>query len=342
MRRKFLLTFILCVISFSAGAEENSFLTASIIRSRALAMGSACHSLIDDFSAGLYNPGAFKLNNTREEKKVRLFFNPIGMGLAFYDYSKYDRDFERDDKLSITEGFLSASMLLKGAVCTTQLFDFGFSLGEEIITDNSLLKHGKRLFSIERHAYSSFNSAFVNFKIASSVSLGITGTLYNTRANGRSTYKGGYTFGVLLNPNPKLNVGIAYNEIPKDFSGARFPLESIEGETVTSGISYYPDENTVFSVDLRNLNKEDKLASREIHTGFERCFGKRIALRAGYYRKKQTQNDVYSFGIGILPTWGKISKFVTSTRSDIVSYTLIIEENGYRGRWHVFSLLLRH
>ena len=340
--RTLLLTFMLYIIAFSAGAEENSFLTASIIRARALAMGSACHSLIDDFSTGLYNPGAFKLNNTREEKKIRLFFNPIGMGLAFYDYSKYNRDFERDDKLSVTEGFLSASMLLKGAVFTTQLFDFGFSLGEEIITDNSSLKQSGRFFSIERLAHSSFNAAFVNFKIASSVSLGITGTLYNSRTNGRSTYKGGYTFGVLLNPNPKLNVGIAYNEIPKDFSGARFPLESIESETVTSGISYYPDENTVFSIDLRNLNKEDKLASREIHTGLERVLNKRIAIRAGYYRKKQTQNDVYSFGIGILPTWGKISKFINSTRSDIISYTLIIEENGYRCRWHVFSLLLRH
>ena len=154
--RTLLLTCMLYFIAFSVGAEENRFLTASITRSRALAMGSACHSLIDDFSAGLYNPGSFKLNNTREEKKFRLFFNPIGMSLAFYDYSKYNRDFEQDDKLSIAEGLLSVSMLLKGAVFTTQLFDFGISLGEEIITDNSSLKHNKRFFSIERYTYSSF------------------------------------------------------------------------------------------------------------------------------------------------------------------------------------------
>jgi len=340
--RALLLTFLMFVIAFSAGADENRFLTASMVRARSLAMGSAYFSLVDDFSSGIYNPGAFKLNSTREERNFRLFFNPVGMGVAFYDYSKYDRDFLKDDELTAAEGLLSASILLKGAVYTSQLFDIGFNLGEEIIASDSLLTHNDRFFSIEEHTFGSFNSLFVNFKIASSVSLGITGTLYKSRTNGRTTYKGGYTFGVLLNPNPKLNVGIAYNEIPKDFSNGRFLLEGIEGDTVTGGISYYPDKNTVLSIDLRNLNKEDKLITREIHTGLERCFGERIALRAGYYRKKLTNNDVFSFGIGILPTWEKISKFVNSSRNDTVSYTLIIEENGEKYNWHVFSLLLRY
>ncbi len=339
--RALLLTFLLSVLAFSANADEHQFLTTSIVRARSLAMGSAYYSLIDDFSAGLYNPGAFKLNRTREERKFRFFFNPVGMGIAFYDYSKYDYDFSKDNKLTAAEGLLSASILLKGAVFTTQLFDIGFNLGEEIISD-SLLTHNNRFFSIEEQTVGSFNSVFVNFKIAPSISLGITGTLYKSRTNDHTTYKGGYTFGVLLNPNPKLNVGIAYNEIPKDFSKGRFILESIEGETVTSGISYYPNEKTVLSIDLRNLNKEDKLVTREIHTGFERYVGDRIALRAGYYRKKLTKNDVFSFGIGILPTWEKISKFVNSSRNDTVSYTLIIEENGGKYCWHVFSLLLRY
>ncbi len=337
-----LLTFLLCVTAFSAAAEDNRFLTASIIRARALAMGSAYHSLIDDFSAGLYNPGAFKLNRTREGHSFRFFFNPVGMFISFYDYSKYNRDFARDDKLTVYEGFSSASMILKGAVFTTQMFDFGFNLGEEIITSDSLLTHDERFFSIEEQSHGSFNSAFVNFKVSSSVSLGVTGTLYRSRTSGNTTYKGGYTFGVLLKPNPKLNVGIAYNKIPQYFSNGRFLLESIEGETVTGGISYYPSENTILSIDLRNLNKEDKQATREIHAGFERYFRERIALRAGYYRKKLTQNDVYSFGIGILPTWEKISKFINSSRNDTISYTLIIEENGEKNNWHIFSLLLRY
>ncbi len=340
--RMLLISIVLCCIAVIAEAEEKRFLTTSISRARALAMGSAYHSLVDDFSAALYNPGAFKLNNTREERNFRIFFNPVGMGVAFYDYSKYNRDFTRDDKLTVTEGFLAASLLLKGAVYTTQLFDVGFNLGEEIITKERKLIQSNRLFSIEEHNYGSLNSAFINIKIASSVSLGMTGTVYKLRTNGKTTYENGFIFGVLFKPNPKLNVGIAYNEASKDFSKGRFLLESIEGETVTSGISYYPDEKTVLSIDLRNLNKEDKLASREIHAGVERCFGERIALRAGYFQDKNTQKNVYSFGIGILPLWEKISKFANSSRNDTVSYTLILEENGGQYNWHVFSLLLRY
>ncbi len=341
--RALYITFILCIFAYSAGAGENRFLSSSLSRARSLAMGSAYHSLIDDFSAGIYNPGAFRINNARGKRKYRLFFNPAGMAVAFYDYSKYNRDFIEDNELTFTEGLQSAALLFKGAVFTTRRVDFGINLGEEIINNSSdsPLKLTKRFYSIEGNTYGSFNSAFVNIKIASTVSVGVAGTMYKSRTEGQTSYKGGYTFGVLLNPNPKLNVGIAYNDIPEEFSKARFVLESIEGGTVTSGISYYPDEKTVVSIDLRNLNKEDKLASREIHTGFERIFRGRIALRAGYYRKKLSENDVYSIGIGILPTWEKISKFANSTRSDIISYTLITEENGYNCRWHVFSLLLR-
>ncbi len=348
MRTLLILIFLLLLAPLATrpdtngSAQEDSFITASISRARPLAMGGAYHSLVDDFSAGLYNPGAFQLNNTRGENSFRLFFNPVAPALAMYDYAKYDSDFDRDDELTLTEGLIAASRVLKGAVYTTPLWDFGVNFGEEILTANSTLKVKNRVFSSERLAKSSFNSAFTNFKIASTVSIGMTGTLYNSRTGDSVVNKGGYSFGVLLKPNPRLNVGIVYHEIPEEFSEARFPLESIENKTVTSGVSYYPDEKTVFSIDLRNLNKEDKLASREIHAGLERCFGERLALRAGYYRIKQTNNDVYSFGVGILPLWGKISKFVNSSRNDLFSYSFILEENGQTRRWHVFSLLLRH
>ena len=156
----------LCMISFSAEAREQNFLTSCLTRSRALAMGSAYHSLVDDFSSGLFNPGAFKLNRTREERTFRIFFNPVGLATSFYDYSKYDRDFTKDDKLTFTETLLSLSMLFKGAVFTTQLFDMGINLGEEIIHDHDFIQP-RRFFSIKGQTYDSFNSAFVNFKISS-------------------------------------------------------------------------------------------------------------------------------------------------------------------------------
>lgn len=341
--RMFPFIFILLAFSFAGISEagENGFVTTGISRGRALALGGAYFSIVDDFSSGLYNPGAFKLNASRDEKRLRIFINPEAFGAALYDYRKYNRDFIRDDKFTKDEGLVTALMLLKGAAFTTQYFDFGVNLNEELIPAGSAGFRNKQFFSIENLTKESFSAAFLNFKLSSSVSLGMSGTYFMSKEDGKTKFRNGYTFGVLLNPNPKLNVGIAYNQIPKECSEARFPVESIEGETVTSGISYYPDDRTVLSIDLRNLNKEDKLAAREIHTGVERRFGEKLALRAGYYQMKETGTNVYSFGIGILPSYEKISKFINSTRTDKVSYTFIMEEDGRDTQWHVFSLLLR-
>jgi len=339
---------VLCVLLFmfinfsSTQADNTRFLTAGTTRARALAMGSAYHSIEDDFSAGFYNPGAFKLNASRSERKFRVFLNPVASVVAFYDYATYNRDFVVDDKLTFQEILIASSMFLKGAVYTTPVVDIGLGFEEEVFLKSTASeKLSKRVFSAEGLTKCSFNSAFMNFRIAPQVSLGIAGTLYNSREGGESSYKGGYAFSVLLLPHPKMNVGIVYNEIPDDFSTARMGLEDIEGGTASSGISYYPDNKTVLSIDLRNLNKENDVTSREIHTGIERRLGDRIAMRAGYFRRKSNNDNIFSFGIGFLPLWEKIKKKNNSTRNDIFSYTLIMEEIGFKRCWHVFSLLLR-
>ena len=342
MTRLFLLfAFTLYAVPCFATSVETSYVTSGTLRARALAMGSAYFSIEDDFSAGLYNPGAFRINATRSERPYRIFFNPLTTGVGLYNLSRYDREYEVDDKLTFEEALWSISTVIKGAVYSTSIIDMGFSLNEEIIDQKAGVEN-KRFFSIEQLSQNSFHTAFVNLKIAPSVSFGIAGSIYNTYSDDKNTYKAGHTFGVMLNPNPKMKVGIAYNFFPTSSSNARYSLESLENETVTSGVSYYPDNKTVLSLDLRNLNKEDKNTTREIHTGFERRFSGRVALRGGYYRKKSTKDDVISLGIGILPNWEKLSKYATSTRNDVLSYTVIFEENGYKNRWHVFSLLLRY
>lgn len=341
--RFFPVIFLWLAVTFAGVSEagDNGFVTTGISRGRALALGGAYFSLVDDFSSGLYNPGAFKLNASRDEKRLRIFINPEGFGAALYDFRKYDRDFIRDDKFTKDEGLVTALMLFKGAAFTTQYFDFGVNLNEELMPSGNSGVRSNHFFSVENLTKESLSAVFMNFKLSSSVSLGMSGSYFVSREGGKTKFRNGYTFGVLLNPNPKLNVGIAYNQIPDECPEARFAVESIESETVTSGISYYPDDKTVLSIDLRNLNKEDKLAAREIHTGIERRFADKIALRAGYYQMKESGANIYSFGIGILPSYEKISKFINSTRTDKVSYTFIMEEDGRDTQWHVFSLLLR-
>jgi len=340
-----LVFFVILSIPNEAWCVVTNYLTSGSARIRALSMASAYTSIEDDFSAGFYNPGAFKVNATRNERSFRFFFNPVGVATGLYDFRTYDTDYERDEELTVKEGLYSLATILKGAVYTTSVFDVGFGLWEEVIpfdTTATETARSGRFFSYENLMRQSFHSAFFNIKIAPSVSFGLSGTLFSERNHGDITYSSGHTFGIMLNPNPKMKVGIAYNFLPKQFSNARVRLESIENETITSGISYYPDLNTVLSIDLRNLTREDKATSREIHTGIERKITDLVAIRAGYYRKKTTKNDVLSFGIGILPKKEEISKYATSSRNDTLSYTVILEEDGSKRQWHMLSLLLRY
>ncbi len=338
--------FIILSIPGEAGCIVTNYLTSGSARIRALSMASAYTSIEDDFSAGFYNPGAFKVNAPRSERPFRVFFNPMGVVTGLHDFSTYDFDNINDEELTTKEALYSLATILKGAVFTTSVFNVGFGLWEEVIPEvissDSIATGSGRFFSYENLIHQSFHSAFFNIKIAPSVTFGLSGTLYSERENGKIIYRSGHTFGILLDPNPKMKVGIVYNFLPKNFENARAGLESLGNETITSGISYYPDLNTVLSIDLRNLTREDKESSREIHAGIERKIVEQVAFRAGYYRKKSTENDVLSFGIGILPKKEEISKYATSSRNDTISYTIIVEEDGFKRRWHMLSLLLRY
>lgn len=324
----------------SAAASERVFLTSGTVRSRALAMGSAYSSLEDDFSSGFYNPAAFRINAARSERRFRLIFNPVGCAAAFSDYTKYNLDYREDHSLTSEEATLAAAMLVKGGVFTTQAFDVGFAYDEPVIQDDAAALAEKRFFNVEGITGEAFHGAFLNLKIAPTVALGLAGSLYRTRSEGRYKYYGGYSFGVLLDPTNRMKVGFTYHQIPDSVSYMRKNLENIETGTVSGGVSYYPDPQTTLSMDVRNLNKEDKAASLEIHAGVERVIGDHLALRAGYFRKKGTENDVLSFGAGILPVWAKLHKYRHSTRQDLLSYTLIMEERDTKRIWHVVSLFL--
>ncbi len=322
-------------------ASDTAYLTGGTVRGRALAMGGAYSSLEDDFSSGLYNPAAFRVNAARTERRYRLMFNPLGSAVAFREYSRYDREYSVDREMTDDEALRAAALLFKGAVFTAPAVDFGIVLHEPVVRDASGMMLRKRFLSAESLNHETFHTAFMAVKIAPSVALGLSGTLYRIRINGRDEYGSGHTFGVLLDPTPKMKVGVTYVQMPEEAEDFRAGIENIGTGSITGGVSYSPDDKTLLSVDVRNMNRDDRPASREIHTGVERVVGRRVALRAGYFRAKGTSNDTFSFGVGILPGWDRLSKFRYSTRNDLISYTFITEESTPDRRWHVLSLLLR-
>lgn len=323
-------------------ADDRIFITGGSLRGRALGMGGAYTSIQDDLSSGLYNPASFRVNAARDERQFRIFFNPVGCAAAFDEFNKYDLEYGKDSKLTGGEALRAASLLLKGMVFTTSIADFGLAFNEAVLQNDSLNVLGDRFISTESITRESFNSAFVNLKIAPTISLGLTGSIYRLREEDHDVYRNGYSFGVLVEPSPKMEVGLAYFYTPEEFSDSRLNLEHLDGGTVTGGVSYYPQPGTVLSFDVRNPNNEDQAASLEIHSGAEYTIGNRLALRAGYYRKKDTEDDVFSFGMGILPGWGRVAKYRNSVRSDILSYTFVREKESDRRDWHLLTLLLRY
>jgi len=332
-----------CIVLFSqAGwASDSVWWGSGTVRARALAMGGAYHAVEDDLSAGLYNPGAFRVNATKEEGRFAFFFNPVTPAVALHDFSRYDIDWDRDDGLTVPETLLGLATVFKGAVMTTSVLDFGCVLWEEDCSRPDSVACSGKVFDTAGLVRTSFHSMFVNIKVAPSVSVGMTGTMYSSRFDEKSYFEGGYTVGVLLRPNPKLNVGIAYITKPKRFTDARFDLEGLENEAATAGIAYQPDSRTIVAIDLRTINKEEQSTSREIHLGMERRFGGRIALRGGYYRKKDISDDVVTVGVGLLPLWEKTNRFSGASHNDLLSYTLVIENDSQIERLHVVSLALR-
>lgn len=335
---------LLLILTFvkPADASHNAFITSGSVRGRALALGGAYYSLEDDLSAGFYNPGAFRVNATRSERSFRVFLNPIGAATGVYDLMKYDLDHIEDDTITAREALRIIGTAVKGAVLSTSAFDIGFGLSEEVLPTSVNDMNSNRFFSFEQLGKNCFHSMFLNLKIAPTVSVGASTTAYVFRDDNEDNYRTGNSIGVLLNPNPKLKVGLTYSNFPNKLSNVRMGIESVDDETVTSGVSYYPDSKTVLSLDLRNLTSENDDTSREIHTGIERVFFSRIAMRAGYFREKTEKTDTYSVGVGILPAWEKISKFSTSSRTDLLSYTMVFENEGLNRQWHIVSLLLRY
>ena len=322
-------------------ADEERYIGSGSSRARAVAMGGAYAAAQDGFSAGLYNPGAFVAEQAVDGSRLRWMLNPLALPIGLYDYRDRDRYWSCDDELTAAEALESAAMTVKGLTLNTEYVDVGLCLWEEILSYGAGSNRSGRLFTVEGLSRGMFHSAFANFKIAPTVSIGLSGMLYRIREDGKTSSSGGYSFGVLLEPAPRLLVGLSYMVMPDVATDARMVLEDIASETAIAGLSYHPDDRTIFTMDLRAVNKDDLATSRQIHTGLERRLADRFAVRAGYYRKKDTQDDVLSFGVGILPRWSANDGIDTAALSDIVSYTLVLEENGTRRRWHIVSMACR-
>jgi len=313
--------------------SENEFLTFSNTKARAFAMGGAYISVEDDISSVAWNPATF--GSCAFGRGKTLFISPITPFIAINGFRDYDRLWRRDDKLTFEESILSLVLSLKGFAIFLPTMSVGI-LGVEENPDST----GPRFFNSKPALMDHFHVVGISIRPSSSFSFGAALRFYYQQDDkGTRRWGKGTSFGVLLKPNPKVNIGVAYFDLPRSFLGeVDKRLLRIDDETVNAGISYYPNDRMAFSVDLRNLNDESGLAQREIHLGFEsRLFPKSLVVRGGYFRKQPGDQDVFSVGFGW--TCGSYNKYGYLPGHDVLGYSFLSEETKQgRTKWHIFSL----
>lgn len=341
LSRKYRVGFFVAVITLlpmGGHCAERYFVTLSTTKVRPLALGGAFMAVKDGLPAFNYNPAAFELYSF--EKKFRLTFhlNPILPVVALADY----QTLIKDGKFGLVDFLTCLGLLFKSITISTEFFDTGFLFYDESLRHFSRFKSGK-IFDCSGFLDNNSSVFLFKLKLARRVQIGATGGIFLAKDRGKRRWGWGSSYGVLLQPSERLNVGVVYFDLPQKLGDFRTNLERLEDETINIGTACKLDQNTTFTLDVRNLTEEYKKASREVHLGFERIFFSHLALRAGYYRKKISKSEVFSFGVGILDN----NRF-TSLENQFahpnyfLNYSFILEKSPQGDRqWHFLSLIFR-
>ncbi len=304
-------------------------------------MGGAFTSIENNIVSAGFNPASLNLYETEKKCRVTLFFNPISASTALYDLyaAQTENQSEKTDAVSLLN---KTALLIKGVVITAKFLDIGLIFNEQIV-DVPALTAQKSFFSNNDIWNNCYHTILTRIKLAERVSLGASASLFYKQLADQVEHKFGFSYGLLVKPGKKLNVGMAYHYLPQLMPDVRLPLEKLVDQTINVGFSYYPFNSTTISIDLRNLTEEKGKSVPEAHFGLEQRLFSIIALRAGYFQERDTPKRTISAGVGLIDSnllFSKENKFQQS--HFMLNYSLVNQfEAGNDVRWHVVSLLLR-
>jgi hypothetical protein len=303
-------------------------------------MGGAVTAVEDDLGAIGYNPAAFFLYKTKRDGAFGLYFNTTGALIGGLNHNEIfeGRGKSGDDLLT---GF---SMLVKGITFSTESWDFGLLLGEQSLElpDEYV---PRTVSSVTGFRQNHSHSFVASLKLASKVSVG--GTISHVMGSDRiqpSDFEDGFSlsYGILLQPESRLRVGVSYMNLPDSLRQYRTRIERLVDEAINVGVSYQPFDGTLLSIDVRNLSEESMEASREAHFGVEQIFMSHFALRAGFFSQADGVN-IFSGGIGLFD-WNGVfnSESVFNHRNFVLNYTFVYKQHEFDNqRIHFLTALLR-
>lgn len=295
--------------------EDKVFLSTS--KARALAMGGAYMGVSHKAESLLWNPAGVAIPIRANEETGRVYLNSFaapfvatGVLATIWGYNVWSEGVDEDDDEQAHDG---TKMMQDGSKMTVFFLPFliknvsagnkqtaiTLNLAEDVLPHSTLESVLNNADPNEDLYDNKSYHLGIKHQLTPSLSLGANLGYYHIFENSKHTNVKSYTLGILQKPMDNLSLGLTYfNEKPS----ALEPLQKIEritNETYNFGASFKPDTQTEITCDIRNLTDSDKPAYREFHYGIERNVARWVGLRGGYYKERDSQDDVFSCGLRI-------------------------------------------
>jgi len=294
MKSKKHIVLVLLVLSIQTiNAQEHRYHTTSTLFTRAVSMGGAFTGVCDDLESALYNPAGLGGEATFE-RKFRVYLNPIGAAAVVND-----RDY-----LTVREGDYKPQdwpallgLMVRAVSFNSPFFQFSTILSEEL--PETFYATQSHFISAKNILDRNFHTASARITLASQVSIGASGFLFNVFEKGELKTFMGSSYGIMMRPSNSLSAGISYYNLPIQVDSTMIRQYRLSDKTINAGIAYSPLQPIRVSVDFRNVSEEGNMTHNELHAGIEVLPASFIALRGGYFSNANDRSQRYSFGIGL-------------------------------------------
>lgn len=329
---------MVCATGRALFAQHDHFVSISTVKWRSLAMGGASVAVRDDLGAVNVNPAAIELYAVPKSLCLTAFLNPVVPTVAFCRPG--------DLRGSSVGGFggraTALAAVLKAVALTISPLDVLMSWAEEV-PGFGPRPQGPEVFQLRRFGDVFSSSLAVRVRLAPQVAIGAGSELWRLRDEARNLWQLGFSYGVLVQPDPRVSVGVVYVELPDSFVRARYLLERIGDESLNLGVAWHPFASTTVSADLRHIGEEGDPLTRELHVGLEQIMFRHLAVRGGVFRERDSRSFVYSCGVGLWDSNALVSAERRLAHTTfVVNYTLVYRDvQGGPDRWHLFSILYR-
>ncbi|MFC1513899.1 hypothetical protein ACFL5P_02705 [candidate division KSB1 bacterium] len=319
-----LILFVLLSFSTESTAQNDGFLTISNSRSRAIAMGGAFTAVEDDLCAVSFNPGTFSLIDDNPDMRLMVHFNPVMPAVSLN---------QRDKFRYVEEGGMKAALgsihyMVKSIMFSAKIVNIGILFNEEGFNKSRTSK----IFDGTGFRNNLYHTAVLSINLSSQIRLGVTGSIIRSVENDIVQEGKGLSYGVLVKPNSRYQVGISYFDFSNELPNFRRPFDRIADESLNAGLAFFPWEDVIISVDVRNLtesSERENFALQEFHFGFESNRLSHFSFRGGYYREKfadKQYSNIFSAGIGLLDLnrFNSIQKQYNHN-TPLINYTILFE-----------------